>query len=61
MLDFLVALGLVFAVEGLLFAAFPRMTKRAMAQVMEAPENVLRVIGIVSALVGIAIIWLARG
>jgi uncharacterized protein len=61
MLDFLVALGLVFAIEGLLFAAFPAMTKRAMTQVLEAPENVLRVIGIVSALVGIAIIWLARG
>ena len=60
MLDFLVALGLVFAIEGLLFAAFPGMTKRAMTQVLEAPENVLRIIGIVSAVIGIAIIWLAR-
>ena len=61
MLDFLVALGLVFAIEGLLFAAFPGITKRAMTHVLEAPESVLRVVGIVSAAVGIALIWLVRG
>lgn len=61
MLDFLVALGLVFVIEGLLFAAFPAMTKRAMMHVLEAPEGVLRVVGIVSAAVGIALIWLIRG
>jgi uncharacterized protein len=61
MWDFIVALGLVFAIEGLLFAAFPSMTKRAMANVMEAPDNVLRVVGVVSAAVGIALIWIVRG
>ena len=61
MLDFLVALGLVFAIEGLLFAAFPGVTKRAMAHVMETPESALRVVGIASAAVGIALIWLVRG
>ena len=55
------ALGLVFAIEGLLFAAFPAMSKRAMAHVLEAPEGALRVVGIVSAAIGIAIIWLIRG
>jgi uncharacterized protein len=61
MWDFLVALGLVFAIEGLLFAAFPGVTKRAMAHVLEAPDNVLRIVGIVSAAVGIALIWIVRG
>lgn len=61
MWDFLVALGLLFAIEGLLFAAFPGMTKRAMTNVLEAPDNVLRVVGIVSAAVGIALIWIVRG
>ena len=61
MLDFLVALGLVFAIEGLLFAAFPGITKRAMAHVLETPDGVLRVVGIVSAAVGIALIWMIRG
>ena len=61
MWDFLVALGLVFAIEGLLFAAFPGVTKRAMAHVLEAPDTVLRIVGIVSAAVGIALIWIVRG
>ena len=61
MSDFLVALGLVFTIEGLLFAGFPAVTKRAVAQVMETPENLLRLIGLVSAAFGIALIWLVRG
>jgi uncharacterized protein YjeT (DUF2065 family) len=61
MSDFLIALGLVFAIEGILFAAFPATTKRAMAQVMETPDGVLRVLGIISALVGVVLIWLVRG
>lgn len=61
MLDFIVALGLVFAIEGLLFAAFPGMTKRAMTHVIEAPEGALRIVGIASAAIGILLIWLVRG
>jgi uncharacterized protein YjeT (DUF2065 family) len=61
MYDFLVALGLVFAIEGLLFAAFPGVTKRAMGHVMETPDAALRLVGIVSAVVGIALIWFVRG
>lgn len=55
------ALGLVFAIEGLLFAAFPGVTKRAMNHVMETPDSVLRLVGIVSAVIGIALIWFIRG
>jgi len=61
MTDFLVALGLVFAIEGLVFAALPGPAKRAMATVLETPEPTLRVIGIVSALLGVLVIWLIRG
>ena len=42
MSDFLVAIGLVFAIEGILFAAFPAMVKRAMAHVLETPDGALR-------------------
>jgi uncharacterized protein YjeT (DUF2065 family) len=59
--DFVVALGLVFAIEGLLFAAFPGLSKRAMANVLETPDAVLRIIGIASALIGVALIWAVRG
>ena len=60
MSDFLIALGLVFAIEGLVFAAFPATVKRAMAHVMETPDAALRIVGIVSAAIGIALIWLVR-
>jgi uncharacterized protein YjeT (DUF2065 family) len=59
--DFLVALGLVFVIEGLAFAGFPALTKRAMTHVLEAPDGVLRLVGIASAVIGLGVIWLVRG
>ena len=61
MSDFLAALGLVFVIEGVFFAAFPDAAKRAMASVLETPDISVRLIGIGSALVGLIIVWLARG
>jgi uncharacterized protein len=60
MLDFLVAIGLVFAIEGLALAAFPGGAKRAMVSVLDMPDTLLRIAGIVSAVVGIVIVWLVR-
>jgi uncharacterized protein YjeT (DUF2065 family) len=60
MSDFLAALGLVFVIEGLVFAAFPTHAKRAMASVLATPETTLRVIGIGSAMVGLVLVWLVR-
>ena len=60
MSDFLIALGLVFAIEGLIFAAFPGAAKRAMASALETPDSVLRIVGIVSALIGVLLIWFVR-
>jgi uncharacterized protein len=61
MSDFLAALGLVFVIEGLIFAAFPEAAKKAMASVLETPDITLRVIGIGSAVVGLILVWLVRG
>ena len=61
MSDFVVAIGLVFVLEGLLFAAFPGAAKRAMVSAAETPEQVLRLIGLLSAVLGMAAIWLIRG
>jgi uncharacterized protein YjeT (DUF2065 family) len=61
MVDFLVALGLVFVLEGLVFAGFPAAAKRAMASVVETPEATLRVIGVVSAVFGVLVVWFVRG
>ena len=60
MSDFLIALGLVFAIEGLVFAAFPGAAKRAMASALETPDSVLRIVGIVSAVIGVLVIWFVR-
>lgn len=61
MTQFVVALGLVFVIEGLVFAAFPGPAKRALHTVTESPEHFLRIVGIVSAVVGLVMIWLVRG
>jgi uncharacterized protein YjeT (DUF2065 family) len=61
MSDFLAALGLVLALEGLLFAASPAIAKRAMANVLETPDSALRTIGLISAVFGVLIVWLVRG
>ena len=61
MSDFLVAIGLVLVIEGLLFAAFPRVAKRLAANALESPESSLRIAGVVSAVLGIIAIWLVRG
>ena len=61
MTDFIAAIGLVFVIEGLAFAAFPGATKRAMAHFFETPENQLRVVGVASAVLGLFIVWIVRG
>ena len=60
MYDFLAAVGLVFVIEGLVFAAFPGPAKRAVASVLETPEHTLRAIGIGSAVIGLLVVWLVR-
>jgi uncharacterized protein len=60
MFEFVAAIGLFFAIEGILFAAFPLGAKRAMATALQMPESRLRVVGLVSAIIGVAIVWLVR-
>jgi uncharacterized protein len=61
MSDFLVAIGLVFTIEGIFLIAFPGGAKRAMTAVLTMSDGPLRIAGIVSALVGVLIVWLVRG
>jgi uncharacterized protein YjeT (DUF2065 family) len=61
MTDFLVAIGLVFVIEGLVFAAFPGAAKKAVAAVIDTPDLSLRIIGIGSAILGLVVVWLVRG
>ena len=61
MSDFVVALGLFFALEGLVLAAFPGGAKNMMKTVLGAPNGQLRIAGIISAVIGVLIVWLVRG
>ena len=61
MQDFVVAIGLVLAIEGIVFAAIPRIAKRLAASTLEAPEGTLRIAGVVCAVAGVLIVWSVRG
>jgi uncharacterized protein YjeT (DUF2065 family) len=61
MSDFIAALGLFFALEGLVLAAFPDGAKRMMKSVLATPNGQLRIAGVISAVIGVLIVWLVRG
>jgi len=53
-------IAVVLVLEGALYALFPRAMKRMMASIMEQPPEVLRLSGLIAALVGVGIAWLVR-
>ena len=58
--DFIVGVGILFVLEGLMFAASPAWMRRAMKSALATPDNVLRCVGIVSAVAGLVLIWFVR-
>ncbi|WP_257166869.1 DUF2065 domain-containing protein [Bradyrhizobium sp. SRS-191] len=58
--DFLIGLGILFVLEGLMFAASPDWMRRAMKTAMATPDHVLRAVGIASAVAGLVLIWVIR-
>jgi uncharacterized protein YjeT (DUF2065 family) len=60
MRNLLAVVGLLVSIEGLLFAGFPGPMQRALAAVATREPGRLRIIGLVSAVLGVAIVWLAR-
>jgi uncharacterized protein YjeT (DUF2065 family) len=58
--DFLIGLGILFVLEGLMFAAVPAWLKRAMKSAMVTPDHILRAAGIGSAVAGLILIWVVR-
>lgn len=59
--DFLVALGLLLVIEGVLYGGMPRLARKLAAEVLATPEQVLRVGGLIAVAVGVAIVWMVRG
>ncbi|MFM9976328.1 MAG: DUF2065 domain-containing protein [Beijerinckiaceae bacterium] len=58
--DFLAALALLLVIEGLLFAAFPNATRRAMLEAANTPDSFVRKVGIASAVIGIGALYVVR-
>lgn len=55
------AVGLVMVIEGALYALFPEFMKRMAQQVTQTPGDTLRFMGVVSAALGVGLVWLVRG
>lgn len=58
--DLLVGVGMLLVFEGILFAASPAWMRRAIKSALVTPDNILRAVGIGSAVVGLLLIWLVR-
>ena len=54
------AIGLVFVIEGLLYAIAPGRIKTMMSVAEDLPDDKLRVLGAVSVAIGVGIVWIAR-
>jgi uncharacterized protein YjeT (DUF2065 family) len=61
MSELVLAVGLVLALEGLFYAAFPNLVKAMMVKALEMPDTVLRNGGLIAMGVGVGLIWLVRG
>jgi hypothetical protein len=60
MFDFLSAIGLIFILEGLLLFSSPKRLKKILQIITIYPENKIRMIGGVSVLIGIVLLWIIR-
>ncbi|MEO1280674.1 MAG: DUF2065 domain-containing protein [Pseudomonadota bacterium] len=61
MSDLIAAIGLVFVIEGLLWALFPNYAMRMLEAASEMGETALRYSGLVAVCLGVVIVWLVRG
>ena len=61
LVELISALGLVLAIEGVLYAAFPGFMRRVLASLSVQPEQGLRFAGLISLIAGVLIVWMVRG
>ncbi|MHA1523313.1 MAG: DUF2065 domain-containing protein [Alphaproteobacteria bacterium] len=61
MSDFLVAIGLVLVIEGVVYAVFPGPMKKMLDAVRDMDLTTMRVAGIVAIGMGLLVVWLVRG
>ena len=57
MKELIIAIGLLFFIEGMLYALFPSKMKNMLSSIEKLPVNQLRIVGLVVAIIGFIIIW----
>ncbi len=55
--EFIIAIGLILFIEGLICALFPSKIKNMTKLIESMPANNLRILGVVFAIIGFIIIW----
>ena len=58
--DLITVLGLILVLEGLPYFAFPTGFKKWIIRILEVPESQLRIYGLISMMIGLVLIYLAR-
>jgi len=58
--ELIIAIALILVLEGALYALFPNGMRRMALQLERIPVSSLRSAGLLSAIVGVGIIWLVR-
>lgn len=56
-----VALALVLVIEGLMYAVFPKAMKKILEGALSMSPSSLRSAGLLSAIIGVGLVWLLRG
>jgi uncharacterized protein YjeT (DUF2065 family) len=59
--ELLMALGLVFVIEGLLYALVPARLRAMMAAMQNLTDDQLRIGGMIALGIGVVVVWLVRG
>jgi hypothetical protein len=57
MRELIIALGLFFFIEGILYALFPSKMKSILLKAKDAKDSQLRTCGLIFAIIGFVIIW----
>ena len=60
MTELFIAIGIVFVIEGALYALFPASMKNVMKIALEQSDSALRLIGLVALFIGLVIIYLMK-
>tara|TARA_B100000674_G_C37535753_1_gene776019 strand:- start:220 stop:405 length:186 start_codon:yes stop_codon:yes gene_type:complete len=58
--ELIIAIGLIFFIEGLIIAIFPSRIKNMLELIKNTPDNKLRLLGSIFLILGFLIIWYVK-